>query len=123
MGDQEVHPSVVVEIRQFDRPGPIRLLEAGQVRDLHKPLCFRVQVECVPHVLLRFRVLHEVKQIPHGPHGGLLHEVRRGRHLGDEKIQAAVVVDIPNIGPMENQVEWGTTSLSTFRKVPSPLLW
>ena len=99
-GHEDVEAAVVVEIAEAGGPGPAGGVHAGEVGGLGEAVGAGVEVDGVPHVLG-----HELGDAFHLPEAAadLLHARHELRvvavaHVGDEKIDEAVVVEVTGVG-------------------------
>jgi len=99
VGDVEVEAAVVVEVLEAHGPGPVGGVEAGEVGGLEHGASAGVHVEHVAQILGRDPGLVVVQ--PHGiagrGHAALVGDVGSCRHVGDEEVDAPVVVDVAEI--------------------------
>ena len=93
-----VHTTVAVEVRQLDRPGPVRARQPGQESDLHEARGASVTKHGVAHVLTRLGARQEPARVVHVPHHQLRPIVRRRRHVRRDQIRPPVFVEIRGRG-------------------------
>ena len=99
VGDEDVHATVVVEVGQLDGPSPVRPGQAAEEGRLHESRRAGVEEKVVAHDLARPGVLEEPSPVAHVAHGDLGLVVRCRRHVGNEQVQQAVIVQVSAVRP------------------------
>ena len=95
-GDERVEPAIVVEVAEAGGPCPAGGVHAGEVRDLREVIGAGVEVDGVPHVLRNQlgHAFHFPEAAADFLHAGHELSVVAVAHVGDEKIDEPVVVEV-----------------------------
>ena len=94
----QILPAVAVEVREFDRPRPVRARGLEEPRALEETARAGVDVKRVLHDLHRRTAIRALQvDAAHDAHRGLRFVMRRGRHVRDEQVRQEVVVHVAEI--------------------------